>query len=76
MRLYKSAGIVRELMKAGVMSAKTVRGGKQNLSNWERQGKLRLRRMPISGHRVATQDDVDQIIKEFSPGGSGVFRVK
>lgn len=45
------------------------------IKNWERLGKLKLRRRP-NGWRVVSAAEANEIITAMSPGGSGRYFAK
>lgn len=46
-----------------------------SLYDYEKKGKLTLARTP-SGRRAISVQDAEEIIREFSPGGSGEWHYK
>lgn len=67
--------LLNRLLEEGLIGAKTNLGARQTLQSWIKKGKLNLRRRP-SNQYVVTEEEIQQIIKEFSPGGSGKWNYK
>lgn len=47
---------------------------KRTILRWEEQGKLKIMRLPHSkthARRVITEEQLEELIKAFSPGGRG-----
>lgn len=65
--------LVKRLLGAQVSGATTEGGMRQNIELWMRTGKLNLRQRPHGNWWVVNENEVDKIIQEFSPGGSGYF---
>lgn len=60
---------IEELYKA--MKEVGLSTGKSWVSRQEKKGNLTLRKIPLTGHKKVTEKDIQEIIKEYSPGGSG-----
>ena len=64
-KMYYFSELSRQLKEAGIPASK------QTLNLWQKQGKLTLRRFPHNQWRFATEEDLKEIIRAFSPGGKG-----
>lgn len=60
---------IRELYKA--MKPLGLATGKGWVIRHEKHGDLKLRRVPTARLKKVTEDDIKEIIKAYSPGGSG-----
>jgi len=76
MKNHNISYLVQKLIKAGVINARTLGGGKQTIYSWMRSGKLLLKNVPQSKYYVVNDNEIKHIIKEFSPGGKGIWKAK
>jgi hypothetical protein len=64
---YQLKEIITKLNEAGI------RCTRPTIEYWQKVGKLKLRKLPYNNFRVATEQDLEDIIKSFSFGGKGYW---
>jgi hypothetical protein len=65
------AYLVAKLSEEGVLNCITAMGGRNTVHQWIKAGKLTPRFRPHNKFYVFNDNEVADIIKEFSPGGKG-----
>lgn len=66
--------LIKRLKEAGITKAKTRDGARQWIQYHINNGTLSLRQRPGQrGFYVITEEEANQIIKEFSPEGTGYW---
>lgn len=68
--------LLRKLQEKGLISAKTQAGGMQTLKYWIKHGTLSFRVKPHNNWRTVNDQEVEEIIKALSPGGSGKWHAQ
>jgi len=68
--------LILEMQRYGIITARTYNGARQTLISWLRKGRLVLRKRPHNDWRVVNDVEIAEIIKEFSPNGSGHWHYK
>lgn len=68
---YYTSHLVNRLAEAGILTAITPGSKRQVVHYWIKSGKITPRRRPHSNWYIFNEDEINQIIKEFSAGGSG-----
>ena len=63
--------LVLKLSEEGILNNTTVEGGKQTVHSWIRRGLLKLRQRPYNKYYVVSDNEIEEIVREFSPGGKG-----
>lgn len=63
--------LIGRLSEAGVINNITMVGGRSTVHGWIRKGKLVPRFQPMNKYYVFNDEEIFEIIKEFSPGGKG-----
>ncbi len=67
-KLYLKNKLIEALAQTGI-TTKSV--GYRWILQREKEGRLKLPRSPISNYRMMTEKQINEVIKEFSPGGDG-----
>lgn len=65
--------LVDKLMESGAIIALTHESGEQRLFYWIKQGYLKFRRKPPGMLIKVNDKEIEDIIKEFTPGGEGCW---
>lgn len=63
--------LAKRLMQEGIVTARTIPGAKETVHYWIKAGRLKLRQRPHTDWNIVSDSEIEQIIKEFSVGGSG-----
>lgn len=73
MKQYTIKRLVDKLRELNIIHAQTYEGALQVVHYWMRSGKLKLRQSPHSGYHYVTDDEIEQIVKEFDFNGQGFW---
>jgi hypothetical protein len=73
---YTIKYLVNKLHDVGIIKALTYDSARQTVQGWIRRGRLVMRKQPHTGYYAITKKEIDEIVKEFLPGGSGKWHYK
>lgn len=65
--------LIKRIREEGITRATTRNGARNTIQNWINRGNLQLRKSPASNYYLVNEKEIEDIVREFSPGGSGVF---
>jgi len=68
---HKMGYLLERLMEEGVLRSMSKKGARTDLQRWITLGWIKFRMKPPGMHYVVNDKEIEQIIKDFSPGGDG-----
>lgn len=73
---YRMSKLKEAFTEAGLFSGNNSIYFTIKINRLEKKGRLKVMRNPATGHRFFTEDQIAEIVKAFSPGGSGCWYYK
>ena len=68
---HKMGYLIERLMETNVLRSISTMGARSDLQRWIKLGWIKFRMKPPGMHYVVNDKEIEQIIRDFSPGGDG-----